>query len=151
MTLKKPSASSKSYNPTPHEFVVHNHSAEKLKQLVEQYDKFIKSDVDGYIRPNFLQASENINPQVMLILPLQPQAQSKSAIVLFVMVQGMYNLERNAITQKSIARCEPSSQNVSERSINVVYLKSIVHPTLGAVTFLSYLCTKHCQISLNLT
>ena len=56
--LKKPSASSKSCNPTSHELVVHNLSAEKLKQLIEQYDKFIKSDVDGYIRPSFLQVLE---------------------------------------------------------------------------------------------
>ena len=58
VSLKKPSASSKSCNPISHELVVHNLSAEKLKQLIEQYDKFIKSDVDGYIRPSFLQAPE---------------------------------------------------------------------------------------------
>lgn len=62
VSLKKPSASSKSCNPTSHELVVHNLSAEKLKQLVEQYDKFIKSDVHGYIRPSFLQASEKHQP-----------------------------------------------------------------------------------------
>ena len=35
---------------------------QKLQQLKEQYDRYVKADIAGYIRPEFLVPSETVNP-----------------------------------------------------------------------------------------
>ena len=62
VSLKKTSASSNICNPSSHKLVLHSLSDQKLKQLTEQYDKFIKADADGYIRPSFLQDLKESRP-----------------------------------------------------------------------------------------
>ena len=48
-------------NPSSHEQNPSKLTDEKLRQLVEQHDWYIKADVDGYVRPSFLTTQESQN------------------------------------------------------------------------------------------
>ena len=52
--LKKPQCNVDCSNPSSYVLISPTLSNEKLQQLTEQHDRFIRADVDGYIRPSFL-------------------------------------------------------------------------------------------------
>ena len=54
VTLMKAAVEDRACNPDSYASCPTPIPAEKLKQLVEQYDCFIKADVVGYVRPSFL-------------------------------------------------------------------------------------------------
>ena len=49
-------------NPPSYELISPTLSDEKLQQLTEQHNRYIKAEVDGYVRPSFLCTPENESP-----------------------------------------------------------------------------------------
>ena len=60
-SLKKPHYSVNCCNPPSYELISPTLSDEKLQQLAEQHNRYIKT-VDGYVRPSFLCTPENESP-----------------------------------------------------------------------------------------
>ena len=58
-SLKKPHYSEDCCNLQSYELISPTLSDEKLQQLTEQHDRYIKAEVDGYVRPSFLHTPEN--------------------------------------------------------------------------------------------
>ena len=67
--LKKPQCNVDCSSPYSYALISSTLSNEKLQQLTEQHDRFIKADVDGYIRPSFLH------------IPPQAKASNSSATI----------------------------------------------------------------------
>ena len=61
-SLKKPHCSVNCCNPPSYELISSTLSDEKLQQLTEQHNRYIKAEVDDYVRPSFLCTPENASP-----------------------------------------------------------------------------------------
>ena len=58
-SLKEPHYSKDCCNLQSYELISPTLSDEKLQQLTEQHDQYIKAEVDSYVRPSFLHTPEN--------------------------------------------------------------------------------------------
>ena len=58
-SLKKPHYNEDCCNLQSYELISPTLSDEKLQQLTEQHDRYIKAEVDGYVRPSLLNTPEN--------------------------------------------------------------------------------------------
>ena len=61
-SLKKPHCSVNCCSPPSYELISPTLSDENLQQRTEQHNRYIKAEVDGYVRPSFLCTHENASP-----------------------------------------------------------------------------------------
>jgi len=99
-SLKKPHCSVNCCNPPSYELVSPTLSDEKLQQLSEQHNQYIKAEVDGYVRPSFLCTPENASPSSTASGTAATVSSKKSVAVQCVMARVMFSLEKKKTTEK---------------------------------------------------
>ena len=75
---------------------------EKLRQLMEQHDWYIKADVEGYVQPSFLSVEEHSSSTSHISSSCRILLASRSIAVHCVMVQRSHSIRKKNVIQLKI-------------------------------------------------
>ena len=103
--LKKPHCSYECTDIPSYDLISPSLSDEKFQQLTEQHNRYIKADVDGYVRPSFLCTRENgISSSTSVTVTVLTSSSKKKRCCPHCDGKATFNLEKIVTFQRSIVQ-----------------------------------------------